>query len=114
MENQACCVDPEKVSQIRELAHQDEAIYDLADFFKLFGDSTRLKILFALSHGEVCVGDLAEALGLSQSSVSHQLRTLRQNNVVKFRKMGKIVYYSLDDEHVGNLLNQGLEHMNHQ
>ena len=110
----ACCVDAEKVGQIKEQILADEMIYEIADFFKIFGDSTRLKILFALEKGEICVGDLAEALSLSQSSISHQLRILRQNNIVKFRKAGKVVYYSLDDDHVGNLLNQSLEHLNHQ
>jgi len=113
MEQQLCCHNPEKVKAIHESALPEEMIYDIADFFKIFGDSTRLKILFALQNGEICVGDLSEALALSQSSISHQLRTLRQNNVVKFRKVGKVVYYSLDDDHVSNLLAQSLEHLSH-
>jgi len=114
MEQQNCCMDPERVKEIQDASIADEMIYEIADFFKIFGDSTRLKTLFALKDGEICVGDLAEALGLSQSSISHQLRTLRQNNVVRYRKVGKVVYYSLDDDHVGNLLTQSLEHLNHQ
>ncbi|MDR3091194.1 MAG: metalloregulator ArsR/SmtB family transcription factor [Clostridiales bacterium] len=92
----------------------DEVIYDLADFYKIFGDSTRIKILCALRAGEVCVGDLAESLGLSQPAVSHQLRVLRQNDFVKFRKDGKTVYYSLDDDHIAVLLEQGLDHLLHK
>jgi ArsR family transcriptional regulator len=108
------CIDPKSVAQIRKEMLQEEALYDIADFFKVMGDSTRLKILYALLKNEVCVGDLSQALGISQSSVSHQLRILRQNDVVKFRKEGKVVYYSLDDEHIENLLTQSLEHLMHK
>ena len=107
------CINPEQVAHIRQDMPREEALYDIADFFKLLGDSTRLKILYALQKTEVCVGDLSTALGLSQSSVSHQLRILRQNDVVKFRRDGKVIYYCLDDDHVENLLTQGLEHMMH-
>jgi len=107
----ADCVNPERVEQIRKNMVREETLYDIADFFKILGDSTRLKILFALLGSEVCVGDLSTALGISQSSVSHQLRILRQNNVVKFRKQGKAVFYSLDDTHVETLLSEGLEHL---
>jgi len=93
---------------------KDEILYDVADFFKILGESTRLKILYALLRGEVCVGEISEALSISQSSVSHQLRILRQNDLVKFRKQGKIVFYSLDDEHVENLLEQSKEHLLHK
>ncbi|MCL2854448.1 MAG: metalloregulator ArsR/SmtB family transcription factor [Defluviitaleaceae bacterium] len=107
----AGCINPARVAQIRKSMVRDETLYDIADFFKVLGDSTRLKILFALLGSEVCVGDLSTALGISQSSVSHQLRILRQNNVVKFRKQGKAAFYSLDDEHVEALLTEGLEHL---
>ena len=107
----AGCVNPEIVKEIRHIMPGEEILFDIADFFKILGDSTRLKILYALLKGEVCVGDLAAATGINQSSVSHQLRFLRQNSVVKFRKQGKIVFYSLDDEHIENLLKDGLEHL---
>ena len=91
----------------------DELIYYIADFFKVFSDSTRVKLLWALRPGEMSVGDIAAALSMTQSSVSHQLRVLRQNNIVKFRRDGKTVYYSLDDEHVSMLLEAGIEHIKH-
>lgn len=109
-----CCVDPVRVEQVKNSMVADEVLYDTADFFKIFGDSTRLKILFVLKKAELCVGDLSEVLGMNQSAVSHQLRLLRQNNVVKFRKKGKIVFYSLDDAHVETLLVQGIEHVSHK
>lgn len=109
----SCCIHPEKVEQIKSEMIAEEIIYDIADFFKVFGDSTRLKILYALLEGEVCVGDLSEALNINQSAVSHQLRILRQNSIVKFRKKGKVVYYSLDDNHVSTLLTQSLKHKTH-
>ena len=109
------CVNPEGVQRIKNNMLQEETLYDIADFFKVLGDSTRLKILYALLGDgvEICVGDLSTALGLSQSSVSHQLRVLRQNDMVRFKKNGKMVYYFLDDEHVKNLLTQGMEHLLH-
>jgi len=109
-----CCINSEKIKEIRESMVKDEVLYDIADFFKVLGESTRLKILYALLKGEVCVGELSESLSISQSSVSHQLRILRQNDLVKFRKQGKVVYYSLDDDHVDNLLHQSLEHLLHK
>ena len=104
-----CCTHPEHVQKIQESMINEEFIYDIADFFKVFGDSTRLKILYALLNGEVCVGDLAESLRLNQSAVSHQLRILRQNDIVKFRRDGKTMYYSLDNHIVADLLTHGLE-----
>lgn len=86
------------------------ALYELADLFKLFGDSTRLGILWALSESEMCVCDLCALLRMKQPAVSHQLRNLKQSRVVKARRDGKIVYYSLDDEHIRRLLNLGMEH----
>jgi ArsR family transcriptional regulator len=87
------------------------ALYDVADLFKLFGDSTRLSILWALSESEMCVCDLCALLKMKQPAVSHQLKNLKQSRVVKARRDGKIVYYSLDDEHIRRLLNLGLEHV---
>lgn len=92
----------------------DEYIYDVADFFKVFGDSSRLKMLHLLLNGEMCVTDIAENLNMTQSAVSHQLRVLRQSALVKHRKEGKTVYYSLDDSHVENVLLQGISHIMHK
>ena len=89
----------------------DELLYDLADVFKIFGDSTRLKILFALFGGEMCVCDIAESLDMSQSAISHQLRVLKQSKLVKFRRDGKSILYSLDDAHVSTIIAQGLNHI---
>lgn len=89
----------------------DSQLYDLADFFKIFGDSTRTKILWALDIDEMCVCDLAALLNMTKSAISHQLRTLREANLVKFRKEGKIVFYSLSDNHVKDILEKGLEHI---
>jgi len=86
------------------------ALYDVADLFKLFGDSTRLGILWALSESEMCVCDLCALLKMKQPAVSHQLKNLKQSRVVKARRDGKIVYYSLEDEHIRRLLNLGMEH----
>lgn len=85
----------------------------LAEFFKLLGDTTRAKILWALDQNEMCVCDIANVLGMSKSSISHQLGTLRRSNIVKCRKQGKEVYYTLDDDHVKGLFELGLEHINH-
>lgn len=92
----------------------EELSYDLGDFFKIFGDPTRIKILYALLQEDMCVSDLVNALGINQSAVSHQLRILRQNDIVKFKREGKSVIYSLDDEHVGILLKNGIEHLSHK
>jgi DNA-binding transcriptional ArsR family regulator len=87
------------------------ALYDVADLFKLFGDSTRLGILWALSESEMCVCDLCALLKMKQPAVSHQLKNLKQSRIIKARRDGKIVYYSLDDEHIRRLLNLGMEHI---
>ena len=89
----------------------DETLYDLADLFKVFGDSTRLRILCALVGCERCVQHIAEELGMTHSAISHQLRFLKQNKLVKNRREGKTVFYSLADEHVKTIFNQGLEHV---
>lgn len=94
---------------------KSEFVYDVADFFKVFGDSTRIKILhLLLLSDELCVGDIAERLVMTQSAVSHQLRVLRQNNLVKNRKEGKVVFYSLDDSHVRVVIEQGFSHIKHK
>jgi len=87
------------------------ALYELADLFKLFGDGTRIGILWALSESEMCVCDLCALLKMKQPAVSHQLKNLKQSRVVKARRDGKIVYYSLEDEHIRRLLNLGMEHV---
>jgi DNA-binding transcriptional ArsR family regulator len=89
----------------------EEKLYDLAELFKVFGDTTRVKILSALFESEMCVCDIAELLSMTQSAISHQLRVLKQARLVKFRKNGKTVFYSLDDEHIKNIFDQGLEHI---
>lgn len=89
----------------------EEEIYYLAEFYKVFGDSTRIKILYVLLDQELCVNDIALELAMTPSSISHQLRILKQNRLVKFHREGKTVYYSLADHHVKNILSQGLEHI---
>lgn len=89
----------------------EETLYDLADLFKVFGDSTRIKVLCALFQTEMCVCDIAALLGMTQSAISHQLRVLKQARLVKYKREGKVVYYSLDDEHVKSIFNQGLIHI---
>ena len=89
----------------------DEVLYELADLFRVFGDSTRIKILYALFESEKCVNDISNAVGISQSAVSHQLRVLRTSKLVKFRREGKAMLYSLDDDHVRSMLELGMEHV---
>ena len=101
----------ETIRSVKQNMPDPVALYDLADLFKLFGDSTRLGILWALSESEMCVCDLCALLGIKQPAVSHQLKNLKQSRVVKARRDGKIVYYSLDDEHIRRLLNLGMEHI---
>ena len=100
------------VAAVKERMPEDETLYDLAELFKIFGDSTRIKILWALEEAEMCVCDIANLLNLTQSAVSHQLRILKQSNLVKNRREGKIVYYSLSDEHVRQIFEQGISHIN--
>ena len=90
----------------------DETLYDLAELFKVFGDSTRIKILYALLESELCVCDIAKLMEVTQSAVSHQLRVLKTSRLVKFRKDGKTVFYSLADDHVRKIIAQGMEHVN--
>lgn len=99
------------VDQVRQVLPPDEVLSDLADLFKIFGDSTRIKILYALLRSELCVCDIADLLGLTQSAISHQLRILKQNKLVKNRREGKSIFYSLADDHVRTIIAQGLEHI---
>ena len=102
------------IDRVSAVMPDEEKLYDLAELFKVFGDSTRIKIIYALFASEMCVCDMANLLGMSQSAISHQLRILKQAKLVKFRKDGKVVYYSLDDEHVQNIFDQGFAHINHK
>lgn len=99
------------VRRVLEQQPDDEILYDLAELFKVFGDSTRIKILYSLFETELCVYDIARLLNLSQSSVSHQLRILKNSKLVKFRREGKSIFYSLDDDHVREIISMGMEHV---
>lgn len=103
--------DNQVVKMMKEKTLTDDVVYDLAELFKTMGDPTRIKILYALKERELCVCDLSELLDMSSSAISHQLRVLRNNKLVKYRKEGRSVYYSLDDDHVMCLFGQGLEHV---
>ena len=102
------------VDKVKNAMPQEEDLIEVAELFKAFGDPTRAKIICALSQSELCVGDLALLLEMNQSAVSHQLRLLRASHLVKNRREGKSVFYSLDDEHVATILAQGVEHVRHQ
>lgn len=107
------CVNPRKVRESKANSLSEREILSLAEIFGAMGDSTRIKILHTLSQGEFCVCELAEIINMSQSAVSHQLRVLRNLRLVKHRKEGKMVFYSLDDDHIIQLFTQGLAHIRH-
>lgn len=107
------CINEENVNKVRHHLISDEETQRLADTFKAMGDPTRIKLIQALSIEELCVCDLAALLNMTQSAISHQLRVLRNMRLVKYRREGKIVYYSLDDSHIVNLFTQGLDHVRH-
>lgn len=100
------------VQQVEQVLPEEQELLDLAEFFKVFGDSTRIKILYVLSQSEMCVCDIATLLQMGQSAISHQLRILKQMRLVKFRREGKTVFYSLSDDHIQTILAQGMEHIN--
>ena len=104
-------VHEDKVGQVLQALPNDEQLYDLADLFRMFGDTTRVKILYVLFESELCVCDIAKLLGLTQSAVSHQLRILKDAKLVRFRREGKTVFYTLDDDHVRSVLELGMEHV---
>ena len=104
-------IHAEVVDRVRAHMIDDAELCGLSDFFKVFGDSTRIRILSALDREEMCVCDLAVLLNMTKSAISHQLRSLKQANLVKFRRQGKVVYYSLSDDHVRDILDRGLEHI---
>ena len=99
------------VKRVEKTMPKEEIIYDLADFFKILGDTTRMRLLSALFQEEMCVYDIANLLKMTQSAISHQLRVLKQGRFVKHRKEGKIVYYSLEDEHIKHIVEQGMIHI---
>ena len=101
------------IDRVRDEMPAAAHLYDLSELFKSLGDQTRLKILFALSRSEMCVCDIAALLEMTQSAISHQLRVLRNVRLIKYHKVGKVVYYTLDDSHVNELFKQGLDHVEH-
>jgi len=110
-----CCeaveTHPEQIARAARDLPDDDTLFALADLYKIFGDSTRLRILYVLFDAELCVCDIAELLGMTPSAISHQLRVLKQSSLVKYRKSGKSVLYSLADDHVHTILGQGMEHV---
>lgn len=108
------CIHEDVVNRVKKNLPDDEILSEAANFFKVFGDKTRIKILSALLDSEMCVCDIACLLDMSQSAISHQLRVLKSSNLVKNRKEGKVVYYSLEDEHVKAILDQGIVHIRHK
>lgn len=105
------CVHEDLLKIVNDTMPEETELYDLAELFKVFGDSTRIRILFVLFEAEVCVCDLAEALHMTQSAISHQLRILKQNRLVNSRREGKSIFYSLADGHVRTIIAQGREHI---
>lgn len=105
------CIHSDMIRKVKNLMPDDGLLSDLADFYKVFGDATRVKILCVLLESEMCVCDLAELLGMTQSAISHQLRILKQMKLVKNRREGKTVYYSLADGHIQTIISQGMEHI---
>lgn len=99
------------VGAVKGRMPEEDELYDLSDFFKVLGDSTRIKIMWALDESEMCVCDLAALLNMTKSAISHQLHSLRQANLVKYRREGKVVFYSLSDDHVRQIFEKGLEHI---
>lgn len=105
-------IHDEIVNMVKGKMPPEENLYNLAELFKAFGDATRMRILWALAESEMCVCDIAVLSNMTVSAISHQLRVLKQARLVKYRKDGKIVYYSLDDEHIKHIFDQGLIHIN--
>ena len=112
MEEQECEVlHEETVQNVKKQMLDEDILFDVSDFFKMLGDSTRAKIMWALDKHEMCVCDLAALLGMTKSAISHQLRLLKQSKLVKFRREGKIIFYSLDDDHIAQIVKKGSEHI---
>ena len=104
-------IHPDLISSVNADMPEEELLYDLAELFRIFADSTRIKILYVLFEAEMCVCDIAELLGMTQSAISHQLRLLKQAKLVKFRREGKTIFYSLADDHVRTIIGMGMEHL---
>lgn len=115
MNDVECCEDCEihtdRIQKVNEKMPEEDVLYDIAELFKVFGDSTRIRILYVLFESEVCVCDLAETLNMNQSAISHQLKILKQAKLVTGRREGKSVFYSLADDHVRTIIDQGREHI---
>lgn len=113
--DEVCCDERathgEAIENVKHRLPDDVELTDLAEFFRIFGDSTRIRLLYGLYESEMCVCDLAELLSMSQSAISHQLAILRANKLVKYRRDGKTVFYALDDDHIFSILAQGMEHI---
>ena len=113
--NEQCGINvihQEVIDEVKSKIPAEETLYDLAELFKVFGDTTRIKIICALFEAEMCVCDLSNLLNMTQSAISHQLRVLKTARLVKFRRDGKVIYYSLDDEHIKHIFDAGLNHIN--
>lgn len=108
-----CCVHPENVEEVMNRWIESDTLMGMSEIFKLLGDPSRLRIVSALRIKELCVGDLAAVVAISQSGVSHQLRLLKKNRIVKTRREGKMIYYSLDDDHIGQLMDVAFNHAVH-
>lgn len=111
MDKEYLIIEKETAEKLAEGQPDEDVLFDLAELFKIFGDSNRIRILYALSGTELCVSDIAKMLSLSASAVSHQLRILKASKLVRCRREGKIIFYMLDDEHVRDIINLGLEHV---
>lgn len=113
-----CCessiIHEDVVTKVRDNMPDEDLLYDLSDLFRVFGDSTRVKILHVLFEAEMCVCDIAALLNMNQSAISHQLRILKDARLVKNRREGKVIYYSLDDEHVKHIFDQAMAHIKHR
>ena len=113
--NVECCdfihAHEEIVERVRQELPDEDTLYDLSELFRIFGDSTRIRILYVLFEAEMCVCDIAALLGMTQSAISHQLRALKNARLVKARREGKVVFYSLSDDHVKTIIDQGIEHV---
>lgn len=117
MENLSCdcnIIHGEVVYNTKKKLEEIKIFNDVSNFFKIIGDTTRTQILFSLDNNEMCVCDIANTLGMSKSSISHQLSVLKENGIIKSRRSGKEVYYTLDDEHVSEVFEVALEHINHK